>query len=551
MSDFQSGQRIICGDDRGTVRYVGTVASAPDPNETWVGIEWDDAKRGKHDGTVQGVRYFTCEPGFGSLVKPEKLHTGISFVEALELKYRAPLSQEEEQKLQEELYVPTTRNRKLKIELVGMDKIKEKQDKIEELADVSLHNFNIGIVNDETTLRSMNLSVTELHLDMNLLWNWSQVCQLVRACPQLHSLALTSNRLVPLPGVDSELDALKQLKLLILNDMKIDWKQVELLAPYLPNLEELHLCHNNLTVIGEESTNQQPEEAREPSMDNLVGVSYVDCFPNLQVLNLDHNRLKNWQQIWKLSKMPKLSKLQINANGLTEIVWPMGVEQLPFHPFSALRSISVNDNEVANWASIDSLNRFGGIEELRIRDNPLNRMVGLKAARNLFIARIKSLTLLNGSQIRARERADAEKAYLKEAVKDMIDHPTVEPRNIEERHPRFVELAQAFGDPRESSQMTSSASQTLADNMISVHIRSLHADSVEKAPVARKLPLTMTVKDVKVLCSRLYKVDPSKQLLSFREDQNCPYPDILDDDMRQLSFYGLKSGGQIWMELKS
>ena len=26
----------------------------------WVGVEWDDANRGKHSGDHEGTKYFTC-----------------------------------------------------------------------------------------------------------------------------------------------------------------------------------------------------------------------------------------------------------------------------------------------------------------------------------------------------------------------------------------------------------------------------------------------------------------------------------------------------------
>lgn len=40
-----------------TVRWVGDV---PGTSGTWLGVEWDDQARGKHDGSHKGVRYFTC-----------------------------------------------------------------------------------------------------------------------------------------------------------------------------------------------------------------------------------------------------------------------------------------------------------------------------------------------------------------------------------------------------------------------------------------------------------------------------------------------------------
>ena len=33
------------------IRYIGPVAIAKDKNEIWLGIEWDTAGRGKHDGS--------------------------------------------------------------------------------------------------------------------------------------------------------------------------------------------------------------------------------------------------------------------------------------------------------------------------------------------------------------------------------------------------------------------------------------------------------------------------------------------------------------------
>jgi dynactin complex subunit len=51
------GQRISYNGALCTVRYVGEVAGT---SGTWLGVEWDDGTRGKHDGSHKGVRYFSC-----------------------------------------------------------------------------------------------------------------------------------------------------------------------------------------------------------------------------------------------------------------------------------------------------------------------------------------------------------------------------------------------------------------------------------------------------------------------------------------------------------
>lgn len=51
------GSRIQIGKDRATVLFIGTVKGT---KGEWLGIEWDDPKRGKHEGLHQDTRYFTC-----------------------------------------------------------------------------------------------------------------------------------------------------------------------------------------------------------------------------------------------------------------------------------------------------------------------------------------------------------------------------------------------------------------------------------------------------------------------------------------------------------
>ncbi|XP_075875760.1 kinesin-like protein KIF13B isoform X3 [Nelusetta ayraudi] len=53
----------------GTVRYVGATQFA---EGVWVGVELD-APVGKNDGSVAGQRYFSCRPGHGVLVRPDRL----------------------------------------------------------------------------------------------------------------------------------------------------------------------------------------------------------------------------------------------------------------------------------------------------------------------------------------------------------------------------------------------------------------------------------------------------------------------------------------------
>ena len=96
QTEFRLGQRVhSAGDPRriGTVKYVGAVQGF---SGTWVGVDWDNGD-GKHDGSINGVRYFQAKSErSGSFVRTQNLSLGISLIEALRLRYQGDTTKEEE-----------------------------------------------------------------------------------------------------------------------------------------------------------------------------------------------------------------------------------------------------------------------------------------------------------------------------------------------------------------------------------------------------------------------------------------------------------------------
>jgi hypothetical protein len=126
------GCRVIDSEGyKATVRYIGPVAGAKNKEEIWFGVEWDNATRGKHDGSSadsSGVlhKYFECAPGSGSFIKPTKVTYGRSFLEALNDRYvrlDAPTIAEANAVLPN-AFVTTSKGNQKSIEFVGEEKIR-------------------------------------------------------------------------------------------------------------------------------------------------------------------------------------------------------------------------------------------------------------------------------------------------------------------------------------------------------------------------------------------------------------------------------------------
>ena len=66
---FKIGDRVLVGSNPGVIAFVGETRFA---KGDWAGVVLDDTV-GKNNGSVQGVRYFECQPGHGIFTKLEKL----------------------------------------------------------------------------------------------------------------------------------------------------------------------------------------------------------------------------------------------------------------------------------------------------------------------------------------------------------------------------------------------------------------------------------------------------------------------------------------------
>ena len=142
----------------------------------------------------------------------------------------------------------------------------------------------------------------------------------------------------------------------------------------------------------------------------------ITALTRLQSLYLEANALSSWEDVAPLGELPSLALLNLNFNQLRSVPTPEAGGG-----FLTLRHLMLRGNPLDSWASIDALDLYPKLTEARLAELPLTSSMSGAAARRVVIARMAKLRSLNGSEVRTREREDAERFYLRQIAQEYPD----------------------------------------------------------------------------------------------------------------------------------
>ncbi|XP_072188003.1 tubulin-specific chaperone E isoform X2 [Excalfactoria chinensis] len=515
------GRRVLCGTEYGTVRYVGSV---PPTAGIWLGVEWDDPQRGKHDGTYEGTQYFKCRhPRGGSFIRPNKANFGVDFLTAVKGRYGLNEKQNGQNGIEN-----TCVFGKKTVEFVGRDSIEKKQSQLNQLVHISVHECAVSHAGQKEEISGTCTNIRHIDLSKNLVSFWDTVIDIASQIPNLETLDISGNKMKFPSTSISVSNAFSKLTTLALNQTGITWTQVLLCAPGWPVLEELYLTSNNITVL------ERPDHVLQ----------------TLKLLDLSNNQLLDGSQLHLIGHLPRLEQLILTNNGISSVRFPDAEFGCKTKMFPSLKRLAINDNKISQWSEINELDKLPSLQVLECRNNPLmDTEKNPETLRQLIIAKISQLEVLNKSEIFPDERRGAELDYRKIFGKDWLaagghwDPARNKPsEEFLAAHPRYPSLCLKYGAPEEG-ELKGQEPLTLKNQLLTLTIKC--PDNPEQKPVEKKLPESMTVQRVKGLLYRLLRIPGSELKLSYESSKLKGKEVELDNDLKPLQFYSIENGDSV------
>ena len=531
----------------GTVVYVGPVASAKSTTEIYAGVAWDDATRGKHDGSVicretnQIVRHFKCAgPTQGSFLRLSKVDVGVALTPAL---MRSRYVKPDAELIAPDNILPhvarTAGGRDKPIEFLGEVKIRSQQQ-LEDVEEISLRMLGIArpcSAEEEAEMEEFN-HLKSIDLAGNLLSDWGDVLAILRQFKNLQSISLASNRINDLNPASMEGISMTRITTLNLNSTNISsFKTVQLIGRAMPNLEELCLAHCDLSDIEHytlditstaEKTANDDKSNDTPALHNLVLLDLSDC------------QLCSWgKQIMHFHNLPMLESLILNDNAIDCItITNEGGDRTIF---PKLASLQLAGTAISSWSALEDLNSIPSLRSLRLRNTPLTSSLGVGEVRSTAIARLPNLEFFNASPIAERERIEAERRYVSNVAREMLmlsSGAVLSDTNLESEdekignadasakqaqmhahHPRFQSLLEKHQETMLGSTSNSgptNGGNSIGDDVIGLTIRSMAAASCDVEPLRKRIPRSLKVGRIKAMSARAFGLDIDLQILHFR-----------------------------------
>uniref|UniRef100_A0A8C3TJF4 Tubulin-specific chaperone E n=1 Tax=Chelydra serpentina TaxID=8475 RepID=A0A8C3TJF4_CHESE len=474
----------------------------------WLGVEWDNPQRGKHNGNHEGIQYFKCShPTGGSFIRPNKANFGVDFLTAVKNRYGLNDEQDVECEKENALVIG-----KKTVELVGFDSIIEQQSQLNKLVDISVSECAVSHAGQKEEISRTCPNIRSINLSKNLLPSWEKVTDIACQVQNLQSLDLSENKMkFPSASITC---TLSKLRVLALNRTGVTWAEVLLCAPGWPALEELYLASNDITVL------ERP----------------INVLQTLKLLDLSNNQLIDGSQLQLIAYLPRLEQLILSNTGISSIHFPdVFCNSFPFS---------------FQWSFINELDKLQCLQSLHCQNNPL--MVTEKnpeTVRQLIIAKIGQLKVLNKSEIFPDERKGAELDYRKVFGNDWImaggnQNPDKNRPNEEflAAHPRYQLLCLKYGAPEEG-ELKRQQPFILKNQLLTLTIKC--PDKPDQKPIEKKLPDSMTIQKVKGLLYRLLKIPGSELKLSYESSKMEGKEIELENDLKPLQFYSIENGDSV------
>ncbi|XP_028715649.1 tubulin-specific chaperone E isoform X1 [Peromyscus leucopus] len=507
------GRRVEVNGEFATVRFCGDV---PPVAGLWLGVEWDNPERGKHDGSHEGTMYFKCRhPTGGSFVRPNKVNFGVDFLTALKKRYVLEDGSDDDGKS------CSLKVGSKQVQTVGFDNITKKQSQLRALQNISLWKCAVSHAGEQGRIAEACPNIRVVNLSKNLLSSWGEVVLIAEQLNNLEVLDLSENKLQFPSDSPTPTGMFSNLKILVLNKMGITWAEVLRCAPAWPVLEELYLKSNSISI------SERP----------------VNVLQKMRLLDLSSNPAIDESQLCLIAYLPRLEHLLISDIGLSSIHFPDAGIGCKTSMFPSLQYLVVNDNQISEWSFINELDKLQSLQALSCTRNPLTE--GDKAE-EIIIAKIGQLKTLNRCQILPEERRGAELDYRKtfgNEWKKAGGHPDPDKNrpNAEflSAHPRYELLCCKYGAP-EDEELKTQQPFMLKNQLLTLKIKC--SNQAEQKVLEKQLPDSMTIQKVKGLLSRLLKVPVSELLLSY-ESPKMPGREIeLENDLQSLQFYSVENG---------
>nr|XP_004659697.2 tubulin-specific chaperone E [Jaculus jaculus]XP_045004659.1 tubulin-specific chaperone E [Jaculus jaculus] len=510
------GRRVEVNGELATVRFCGVV---PPVEGLWLGVEWDNPERGKHDGSRDGTVYFTCRhPTGGSFIRPDKVNFGVDFLTAVKNRYVLDDGPHTNGK------APVAKLGSKHVQAVGFDFVAKKQSQLNKLQVISLNDCAVSCAGEKGRIAEACPNIVSINLSKNLFSSWDEVMHIAEQLRSLEVLDLSKNQLqFPSESV-MPAGTFSALKVLILTQTGVSWAEVLRLAPRWPVLEYLCLNSNNLCI------SERP----------------TDVLQTVTLLDLSCNPLIDGNQLHLIAYLPRLEELILSNTGLSSIHFPDAGFGCKTSMFPSLKYLVVDDNQISQWSSFNELDKLQSLQALSCRRNPLTEGDKAQTARQFIIAKIGQLRTLNQCEVLPAERRGAELDYRKafgNEWKEAGGHqdPEKDRPNAEflAAHPRYQLLCSKYGAPEDGEFKTQQPFR-LRNQLLTLKIK--YSSQLEEKVLEKQLPDSMTIQKVKRLLSMLLKVPASELLLSY-ESLKMPGREIgLENDLQSLHYYSVETG---------